>query len=194
MALVEPAQSGTLSAVSNDRSRIHRPLFGFSTAVDLHHCRPFCQMRNSPLSPPSPSTATARVRVRTLSSNSSNGRPALVRTTLLFCESTERRGQNEWDALSVTGCPPWPVKSLTRSREVVEVTPAEYNLLLLFVQNVDRPLTRDAILNAAWGYDCYPSTRTVDAHVCRLRQKFEPNPTTPRHFLTIHRVGYRFLA
>jgi DNA-binding response OmpR family regulator len=85
-------------------------------------------------------------------------------------------------------------RRITRSGEVVEVTPAEYNLLMLFVQNVDRPLTRDAILNVAWGYDCYPNTRTVDAHVCRLRQKLEPNPAAPRHFLTIHGVGYRFLA
>ena len=84
-------------------------------------------------------------------------------------------------------------RRITRSGEEVEVTPAEYNLLLLFLQNVDRPLTRDAILNVAWGYDCYPNTRTVDAHVCRLRHKFESNPATPRHFMTIHGVGYRFL-
>jgi DNA-binding response OmpR family regulator len=85
-------------------------------------------------------------------------------------------------------------RKITRSGEVVEVTPAEYNLLLYFVHNVDRPLTRDAILNAAWGYACYPNTRTVDAHVWRLRHKFESNPATPRHFLTIHGIGYRFLA
>jgi DNA-binding response OmpR family regulator len=74
-------------------------------------------------------------------------------------------------------------RRITRSGEVVEVTPAEYNLLLLFIHNVDRPLTRDAILNIAWGYDCYPYTRTVDAHVCRLRQKFEPNPAAASSFL-----------
>ena len=85
-------------------------------------------------------------------------------------------------------------RKITRGGELVEVRPAEYNLLLFFVQNVDRPLTRDAILDAVWGYDCYPYTRTVDAHVCRLRQKFESNPAEPRHFLTIHGVGYRFLA
>ena len=85
-------------------------------------------------------------------------------------------------------------RKITRSGEMVEVTRAEYNLLLLFIQNIDRPLTRDEILDAAWGYNCYPNTRTVDAHVCRLRQKFEPNPAAPRHFLTIHGVGYRFLA
>src|SRR5579862_2379941 len=61
-------------------------------------------------------------------------------------------------------------RRITRSGEVVEVTPAEYNLLLLFIRNVDRPLTRDTILNAAWGYNFYPNTRRVDSHVCRLRQ------------------------
>jgi DNA-binding response OmpR family regulator len=85
-------------------------------------------------------------------------------------------------------------RKIMRGGEVINVTPAEYNLLLLFVQNIDRPLTRDVILNAAWGYDFYPNTRTVDVHVARLRHKLESNPAAPRHFLTIHRVGYRFLA
>ena len=85
-------------------------------------------------------------------------------------------------------------RKIMRGGEVVSVTPAEYNLLLFFVQNVDRPLTRDVILNAAWGYHFYTNTRTVDVHVSRLRHKLESNPATPRHFLTIHGVGYRFLA
>jgi len=84
-------------------------------------------------------------------------------------------------------------RKITRGGEAVKVTPAEYNLLLYFLENVDRALARDAILNAAWGYDFYPKTRTVDAHVARIRRKLEPNPAEPRHFLTIHGVGYRFL-
>lgn len=84
-------------------------------------------------------------------------------------------------------------RKITRGGEEVKVTPAEYNLLLYFLENVDRALARDAILNAAWGYDFYPKTRTVDAHVARIRRKLEPNPAEPRHFLTIHGVGYRFL-
>jgi DNA-binding response OmpR family regulator len=84
-------------------------------------------------------------------------------------------------------------RKVTRGGEEVQVTPAEYNLLVHFLKNVDRALGRDAILNAAWGYDFYPATRTVDAHVARLRRKLEPDPATPRHFLTIHGVGYRFL-
>ena len=85
------------------------------------------------------------------------------------------------------------VRKISRGGEAVKVTRAEHNLLVFFLQNVDQPLNRDAILNAVWGYDSYPTTRTVDVHVARLRHKLEPNPARPRHFLTIHGVGYRFL-
>ncbi|MBV8073547.1 MAG: response regulator transcription factor [Acidobacteriaceae bacterium] len=76
----------------------------------------------------------------------------------------------------------------------VKLTPCEYNLLLFFLQNADRPLTRDAILSAVWGYHDYPNTRTVDTHVCKLRNKFESDPASPRHFMTVHGIGYRFLT
>jgi DNA-binding response OmpR family regulator len=84
-------------------------------------------------------------------------------------------------------------RAVTRGSEPVKMTPAEYNLLSFFVQNPDKPLTRDLLLNSVWGYDCFPNTRTVDAHVVKLRQKLEPDPGIPRHFLTLHGVGYRFL-
>jgi DNA-binding response OmpR family regulator len=82
---------------------------------------------------------------------------------------------------------------VTKRGEALKLTPAEYNLLCYFLQNPDRPLTRDMILNSVWGYESFPNTRTVDAHVVRLRQKLEPDQNTPRHFLTVHGVGYRFL-
>ena len=84
-------------------------------------------------------------------------------------------------------------RSITQRGSDVKLTPAEYNLLLFFLHNADRALTRDVILNSVWGYESYPNTRTVDAHVVRLRQKLEPDPALPRHFLTVHGVGYRFL-
>ena len=80
-----------------------------------------------------------------------------------------------------------------RHGEELKLTRAEYNLLTYFLQNPDRALTRDMILNSVWGYDSFPHTRTVDAHVVRLRQKLEPDAGNPRHFLTVHGVGYRFL-
>ena len=82
---------------------------------------------------------------------------------------------------------------VTRKGETLKLTRAEYNLLTYFLQNSDRALTRDMILNSVWGYESFPNTRTVDAHVVRLRQKLEPDPEIPRHFLTMHGVGYRFL-
>jgi DNA-binding response OmpR family regulator len=84
-------------------------------------------------------------------------------------------------------------RSIVRNGSDLKFTPAEYNLLVFFIQNPDRALTRDIILNSVWGYESYPNTRTVDAHVVRLRQKLEPNPTAARHFLTVHGVGYRFV-
>lgn len=85
-------------------------------------------------------------------------------------------------------------RSIVRNGREVKITPAEYNLLSFFLQNIDRVLSRDVILNSVWGYDFYPNTRTVDAHVVKLRQKFEQEPTAPRHFMTVHGVGYRFLT
>jgi DNA-binding response OmpR family regulator len=81
----------------------------------------------------------------------------------------------------------------SRQNHEIKLTPAEYKLLVFFLQNPDRAITRDVILNSVWGYESYPNTRTVDAHVVRLRQKLEPDVSLPRHFLTVHGVGYRFL-
>ena len=85
-------------------------------------------------------------------------------------------------------------RRIVRKGAEVKITPAEYNLLVFFLQNADRVLTRDVILNSVWGYEYYPNTRTVDAHVVRLRQKFEHDPVSPRHFVTVHGVGYRFIT
>ena len=82
---------------------------------------------------------------------------------------------------------------VSKHGEELKLTRAEYNLLTYFLQNPDRALSRDMILNSVWGYESFPNTRTVDAHVVRLRQKLEPDAASPRHFLTVHGVGYRFL-
>jgi DNA-binding response OmpR family regulator len=83
--------------------------------------------------------------------------------------------------------------AVRRKGEEIKLTRAEFKLLAFFLQNPDRPLTRDVLLNSVWGYEAFPNTRTVDAHVVRLRQKLEPDSETPRHFVTMHGVGYRFI-
>jgi DNA-binding response OmpR family regulator len=80
-----------------------------------------------------------------------------------------------------------------RRGDEVRMTRAEFNLLAFFLQNPGKPLSRDVLLNSVWGYDSFPNTRTVDAHVVRIRQKLEQQPDTPRHFVTLHGVGYRFI-
>lgn len=80
-----------------------------------------------------------------------------------------------------------------RAGEEIRLTKAEFNLLAFFAQNPSKALSRDVILNSVWGYASFPNTRTVDAHVVRLRQKLERDPEAPRHLLTVFGVGYRFL-
>lgn len=74
----------------------------------------------------------------------------------------------------------------------VNLTTTEFELLTFFIQNPNRALTRDMILESVWSYLASPNTRTVDAHVLRLRQKLEAEPEAPKYFLTVHKVGYRF--
>jgi two-component system response regulator RegX3 len=74
----------------------------------------------------------------------------------------------------------------------VKMTGFEYKLLLFFLGNVDLSLSRQMLMSSLWGYSDESNSRTLDTHVSKLRRKFEPDPSTPRHFLTIQRVGYRF--
>jgi DNA-binding response OmpR family regulator len=76
----------------------------------------------------------------------------------------------------------------------INFTRAEYNLLTYFLQNPNRTLTRDVILNSMRGYESFPNSRTVDVHVLHLRQKLERDAASPQHLLTVYGVGYRFLA
>ncbi|MGA9593975.1 MAG: helix-turn-helix domain-containing protein, partial [Candidatus Acidiferrales bacterium] len=75
---------------------------------------------------------------------------------------------------------------------ILTLTAQEFKLLRFLARSPDRVISRDELLNEVWGYENYPSTRTVDNHVLRLRQKFEPVPANPRYFLTMHGMGYKF--
>ena len=81
-----------------------------------------------------------------------------------------------------------------RKGNPVNFSAKEFELLKYFVCHSGETLTRDRLLEDVWGYDHYPTTRTVDAHIVRLRQKLEPSPEEPRYFLTIHGVGYKFVG
>jgi DNA-binding response OmpR family regulator len=80
-----------------------------------------------------------------------------------------------------------------RAAEPVGMTAQEFKLLRFLSRSVGRVITREELLNEVWGYQNYPSTRTVDNHILRLRQKLEPDPSRPRFFVTVHSAGYKFV-
>jgi two-component system, OmpR family, alkaline phosphatase synthesis response regulator PhoP len=82
---------------------------------------------------------------------------------------------------------------VTRDGRSVTLTPQEFKLLKFLTQNPERVITREELLNEVWGYTNYPSTRTVDNHILKLRQKLEEDAEEPQHFKTVHAVGYKFV-
>ncbi|HEX5053867.1 MAG TPA: response regulator transcription factor [Planctomycetota bacterium] len=81
---------------------------------------------------------------------------------------------------------------LRRSGVAVELARMEFELLLYMARHPGRTVSRAELLDRVWGYDRFPTTRTVDYHVLALRRKVERDPAEPRHLITVHRVGYRF--
>ena len=81
----------------------------------------------------------------------------------------------------------------SKSGVALELTPREFRILRYFIDHVEEVVSREALLNHVWGYDSSAFTRTVDTHMARLRQKVEATPSEPRHLLTVHRVGYKFV-
>ena len=82
---------------------------------------------------------------------------------------------------------------IRRAGEPVVMTAFEFRVLRFFVANPSRVISRDELLQTVWGYNCYPTTRTVDNKILRLRQKLEPDPARPIHFQTVHGAGYKFV-
>jgi DNA-binding response OmpR family regulator len=80
-----------------------------------------------------------------------------------------------------------------RDGQTVVLTAQEFKTFQFLVQNSERVISRDELLNEVWGYQNYPSTRTVDNHILKLRQKLEKDPSSPVHFRTVHGMGYKFV-
>ncbi|WP_336922483.1 response regulator transcription factor [Aquipuribacter sp. SD81] len=76
--------------------------------------------------------------------------------------------------------------------EQVQLPLKEFELLELLVRNADRVLTRGQIIDRVWGADYVGDTKTLDVHVKRLRTKVEPDPSRPRHIVTVRGLGYKF--
>jgi two-component system alkaline phosphatase synthesis response regulator PhoP len=82
----------------------------------------------------------------------------------------------------------------SRGGRRVDLTGKEFEVLRLLARHRGEIVTRDRLLNEVWGYESYPTTRTVDNHILRLRQKLEENSSDPRYILSVYGEGYKFVG
>jgi len=79
-----------------------------------------------------------------------------------------------------------------RDGHAVELTPIEFRLLGVFIRSRGRILSRDQLVDGAWGTSTFGSARMVDNHIAKLRKKIEQDPANPRHLINVRGLGYRF--
>ncbi len=80
-----------------------------------------------------------------------------------------------------------------KEEKILSMSRKEFGVLRILAARVGEVVTRDELLDAVWGYDQYPTTRTVDNHIALLRTKLEDDPSRPRHLITVHGVGYKLI-
>lgn len=115
---------------------------------------------------------------------------ARVRALLRRLQSTKEVDRINFDDVAID----FKAYKAERNCSPLELSAREYRLLKYLVAKQGTVVTRDELLDEVWGYNSYPSTRTVDNHIARLRQKIEANVEDPKHILTVHGVGYKFVA
>ena len=124
-------------------------------------------------------------------------KPFSIREVLARVRALLRRGRAPAPELHELRCGDVVVDfrryEATRSGVAVEMTRKEFGLLRALASRAGDVLTRDDLLNEVWGYDALPTTRTVDNHVASLRAKIERDPAAPRHLITVHGVGYKWV-
>ena len=82
-------------------------------------------------------------------------------------------------------------QEVKRNNTLLDLSVTEFNLLAYFISHADEVVTGEMLLDQVWGYDSYPTTRTVDNFVLAIRKQIEENPTDPKHLLTVYRAGYK---
>ncbi len=80
----------------------------------------------------------------------------------------------------------------TKGSRPLQLSPREFEILRLLAEHRGEIVTRERFLEEVWGYESAPSTRTVDNHIAKLRQKIEADPDNPKYIITVHRIGYKF--
>lgn len=76
----------------------------------------------------------------------------------------------------------------------IELSAREFRILKFLIEHRGQVVSRDQLLDGVWSYDSFPSARTVDTHIAKVRQKIENTPNNPKHLITVHGVGYKFVG
>lgn len=84
-------------------------------------------------------------------------------------------------------------QSAARNNKPLELSTTEYKILKYFVEHEGEVVTRDNLLDKVWGYDVFPTSRTVDNYILSIRKQIEDNPSEPKHLLTVPKAGYKFV-
>jgi len=80
-----------------------------------------------------------------------------------------------------------------KAGKAINMSRKEFGVLRLLAARAGEVITREELLDEVWGYDQYPTTRTVDNHIALLRNKLEDDPANPKHLITVHGVGYKLI-
>ena len=113
---------------------------------------------------------------------------ARVKAMLRRFENMERSGVYRFADFEVD----FDRAELRRGRKSLDATPLEFSLLSVFIRRKGRVLTRQQLIEHAWGRETFVTDRAVDTHIVNLRKKIEPKPEAPRYLLSVRGIGYRF--
>jgi len=80
-----------------------------------------------------------------------------------------------------------------KGKRKLEMSLKEFEILKFFIKHEGEVVSRNQLLDEVWGYDVFPTTRTVDNYILMIRKKIENNPSVPKHIQTIHTAGYKFV-
>ena len=119
-------------------------------------------------------------------------RELLARVKALIRRSTYEPGEIEEVAFANLKID-FKKQEMLKGENPVRLSATEYRILHYFIDHEGEVISRDKFLDEVWGYDSYPTTRTVDNYILSLRKKIEDDPAKPKHLLTIHKVGYKFV-
>jgi DNA-binding response OmpR family regulator len=118
----------------------------------------------------------------------------LARVRALLRRTPERAPKSPPDSLRIGDASlNFKKYEATKGNAAMNLSPKEFGILAYLASRAGEVVTRDELLDEVWGYDLYPTTRTVDNHIAQLRAKIENDPAEPRYLLTVHGVGYKLV-